>query len=123
MKEVNCIENKQELGKLCTDVRAYIQKKEYQKCEDEICHAMCQFPHAPEPHNLIGILLEKQGKHLQAMKHFRASWELDPTYAPARWNLMLYGTFFRGENVCAYEEKDCVEEAPAKENRKGIQEK
>jgi hypothetical protein len=63
-------------------------------------------PHAPEPHNLLGMLLENQGDHLLAMKHFRAAWALEPTYLPARYNLEVYGTFF-SKGAGAYDEEDC----------------
>ncbi|OYP11716.1 hypothetical protein CG709_08570 [Lachnotalea glycerini] len=63
-------------------------------------------PHAPEPHNLMGMILEWQGDHLLAMKHFRASWDLDPSYLPARHNLDVYGSFF-SRRMGAYDESDC----------------
>jgi len=110
MKKHELPESSNELNALCATVRELIGIQDYQKCESLINSAMCQFPHAPEPHNLIGVLLEKKGDHLTAMKHFRAAWALDPTYIPARQNLDSYGTFFsRGK--CAYDESDCsVEE-------------
>lgn len=70
---------------------------------------MRDYPHAPHPHNLMGILLEKQGNHLSAMKHFRAAWALDPTYLPCRINLDRYGSFFNQGN-CAFDEQDCPPE-------------
>jgi len=82
MKMQDMIENKNELTALCDTVRAYVRESDYQKCEFLILDAMKKFPHAPEPHNLIGLLLEMQGDHLAAMKHFRAAWALDPTSEP-----------------------------------------
>lgn len=101
--------DKKELTVLCNTVRAFAGKGEYQKCESLIFGAMRKYPHAPEPHNLIGILLEKQGDHLTAMKHFRAAWVLDPTYLPARQNLDCYGTFF-SSGKSTYDESDCPAE-------------
>ncbi|HSK68983.1 MAG TPA: hypothetical protein VLA21_06945 [Candidatus Limnocylindria bacterium] len=81
------------------------------ECRRLIYSAMQQHPHAPHPHNLIGILLEQEGNHPAAMKHFRAAWALDPTYMPARWNLDSFGTFFsRGRY--AYDESDCPGQGP-----------
>ena len=42
----------------------------------------------------------------KAIRHYRASYSLDPTYAPAIWNLERLGT---GDvcKKCAYTEKDC----------------
>ncbi len=90
-------------------VRELVSKREYQKCEPLISDAMGKYPHSPEPHNLIGVMLEKMGDHLTAMKHFRAAWALDPTYLPARQNLDSFGTFF-STGRCAYDESDCPEE-------------
>lgn len=107
-KEVS--ENTENLSTLCVTVRELISIQDYEKCESLIRSAMGKYPHAPQPHNLIGILLEKKGDHLTAMKHFRAAWALDPTYIPTRQNLDCYGTFF-SSGKCAYDESDCkVEE-------------
>ncbi len=43
-------------------------------------------PDAAEPHNLFGILMEKQGCHISAMKHFRAAWSFG-SFLPARKNI------------------------------------
>ena len=48
---------------------------------------MAENPHCAIPHNLMGILLEKEANHVLAMKHFRAAYALDPTYIPARYNM------------------------------------
>lgn len=94
-----------ELDHLCATVRTLVAERAYERCVALICDAMEQHPHAPHPHNLMGIVLEKRGDHPAAMKHFRAAWALDPTYGPARQNLETYGTFYsRGR--CAYDESD-----------------
>lgn len=103
-KEIS--EKAEELNRLCVTVKGLISLQDYEKCESLIRSTMGKYPHAPEPHNLIGILLEKKGDHLTAMKHFRAAWALDPTYIPARQNLDCYGTFF-SSGKCAYDESDC----------------
>ncbi len=109
MKQANTSENKQELAALCSTVRKLVDQSEYRQCESLIINAMCKYPHAPEPHNLIGVLLEKEGDHITAMKHFRAAWALDPTYIPARYNLEHFGTFF-SKGKCAFDEMDCSED-------------
>lgn len=96
-----------QLRELCAAVRKYTAARDYQKCTALICEAMGKYPHAPEPHNLFGIVLEKEGDHVNAMKHFRAAYALDPTCRPARQNLELYGTFYSGGG-CAYDESDCT---------------
>lgn len=94
-----------ELEILCTSVRKLVTEKNYDDCIPLICQAMQNNPHSPKPHNLMGIVLEKTGDHPSAMKHFRAAWALDPTYAPAGHNLSTYGTFF-ASGVCAFDESD-----------------
>lgn len=121
MKMQDMMENKNELTALCNTVRAYMHESEYQKCEFLIFDAMKKFPHAPEPHNLIGLLLEMQGDHLAAMKHFRAAWALDPTYVPARHNLDHFGTFF-SRGTWAIDESDCPPESK-KDNYKLVYDK
>jgi len=102
-------ESKEDLRALCASVRELVDIKDYQTCESLICGAMGAYPDAPEPHNLLGILLERTGNHPEAMKHFRAAWALDPAYRPAQRNLECYGTFF-SDGRCAYDESDCPAE-------------
>lgn len=101
--------NEEELSMLCNTIRMSVKEREYQKYEPLIYDTMKKYPHAPEPHNLIGVLLELQGDHMSAMKHFRAAWALDPTYLPARHNLSYFGTFF-SKGTWALEELDCATE-------------
>lgn len=97
---------KDELTILCEDVRCLIENKQYETCEKRITEAMKEHPHAPQPHNLMGILLEKSGDHIKAMKHFRAAWALDPTYVPARRNMERFCNLYP-EGECAFDESDC----------------
>ncbi|MDD3253589.1 MAG: hypothetical protein PHV18_13650 [Lachnospiraceae bacterium] len=101
--------DKAELNALCSKVRALVGVGNYQVCTSMIVSAMSKYPHAPQPHNLFGVLLEKQGDHVTAMKHFRAAWALDATYLPARQNLDCFGTFLSC-GKCAFDESDCPEE-------------
>ena len=72
--------------------RALIARQEYSECEREIVMSMVKMPHSAVPHNLMGILLEKEHKHILAMKHFRAA----------------YGEMFpSGVRICAYTDEDC----------------
>ena len=94
------------LDHLCSQVRQSVQLGNFEECLTAIRSAMAEYPDAPQPHNLLGIILEKQGNHPSAMRHFRAAWALDPTYAPAEENMKTYATFFsRGSS--AYDESDC----------------
>lgn len=90
-----------DLDLLCVLARKLTEKQEYDTCFHLICRAMEMFPDAPQPHNLMGILFEKEGDHSAAMKHFRAAYSLDPGYGPAQENLNTYGTFF-SSGKCDY---------------------
>ncbi len=109
MKETEDIK---ELRTLCGKAKALLGRGEFTECEKVVCEAMSRYPHMPEPNNLLGILLEKQGNHVLAMKHFRAAWALDPAYRPARQNLEYYGSFFPRETI-AFDESDCPPDSPA----------
>ena len=87
------IEYEKELSTLCDSVKQLANKCDYSECEKLIADAMSKFPHAPHPHNLMGILFEIKDDHISAMKHFRAAWSLDPTYTPARHNLDNLASF------------------------------
>lgn len=105
MRSANIIGRKTELDELCMTVKAFVFDGAYETCIEPICRAMELYPHSPEPHNLMGIIMEKKGDHVSAMRHFRAAWALDPSYLPAFYNLNTYGTFYaRGR--CAFDESD-----------------
>jgi Tfp pilus assembly protein PilF len=118
MEREESTKNMESLSMLCLMVRELIDSRDYEKCEALIRSAMGEYPHAPEPHNLIGIMLEKKGDHLAAMKHFRAASALDPAYRPARQNLDCYGTFF-SNGKCAYDESDCRTSEERSANKTG----
>lgn len=54
---------------------------------------MFENDHAPEPHNLLGILAETTGNLSLAGRHYRAAYDLDPTYKPAIRNLERITSF------------------------------
>lgn len=90
-------------------VRNQLECNQYIQCEKKITEAMARYPNAPEPHNLFGIYLERKGMHSLAMRHFRVSLDLLPTYRPASQNLRLFGELFCSKRMCAYCEADCIE--------------
>ena len=94
------------LPALCDYIRRLARTGEYARCENLIASAMGRHPHAPEPHNLMGVVLEIQNDHAAAMKHFRAAWSLDPGYVPARHNLTNCASLY-ARDVYAYDESDC----------------
>ena len=98
-----------ELLLLCQHIKELIKEEKLTECTLAVSEAMKKYPHAPHPHNLMGILSELEGDRLTAMKHFRAAWALDPTYMPSRINLDRYGSFY-GTGPCAFDEQDCLKE-------------
>ena len=107
MKNSNS-ENDIEKRALLLRIIELLKSNHLTESEELLNSAIGKFPHSPEPHNLYGILFEKKSDHNMAMKHFRAAWDLDSTYLPARHNLEHYGTFFSSGH-CAYDVTDCEE--------------
>lgn len=99
-----------EITALCNAAKEMILRKEFHNCEKLISQAMSFYPHSAAPHNLMGILLENEGDHLLAMKHFRAAWALDPTFLPVKYNLNQYADLCSGIRKDAYIEEDCPQE-------------
>lgn len=99
----------EEMLHLCERVREYLRDHKDKECMKEICYAMYLHPSAPEPHNLMGILLEQERDHVRAMKHFRAAQDLDPTYRPAMENMMDYARFDLKHPRCRFTFADCDE--------------
>ncbi len=108
MKNEEILHNDPELTVLCHSVRILIENKNFNQSLEIIQGAMGKYPHAPEPHNLMGILLENQGNHLLAMKHFRAAWALDPTYLPAKYNMNQYAEMSCRLHRDMYVVEDCI---------------
>jgi DNA-binding response OmpR family regulator len=61
--------------------------------------AVSKTPQRPEAFNFLGILMEMQDQKLEALKLYRASSALDPTYAPARKNLSRATAWESDENI------------------------
>lgn len=100
-------EDKKALSELCRLVKTLTRKGHYAECEKLVADAMGKYPHAPQPHNLMGVLFEMQQNHIAAMKHFRAAWALDPTYIPARHNLDAFASFYSSDKH-AFDENDLL---------------
>lgn len=107
-----------DICELCNVTRKMVAESRYEECRAYISQGMSAYPHSSIPHNLMGVVLEKEGCHTSAMRHFRAAHALDPAYLPARHNLEHYGTFF-SKGKCAYDESDCDERVnEAEQNKK-----
>lgn len=91
---------------LAEKCRQLISQRKYGQCQKEIEAAMAENPHDAVPHNLMGILMEKETDHILAMRHFRAAYALDPSYVPARYNMEQYGQMYPTGKP-AFTEEDC----------------
>lgn len=109
MQRVVLDKQSKKLSQFCDDARKLVMERDYNTCYDLTCAIMREYPDAPQPHNIMGILLEKTGQHPEAMKHFRVALVLDPTYRPAIENLDTYGTF-HSSGRCVFDESECVPE-------------
>ena len=102
--------NQKQLRTLTARVRALVQENKVYEAEAAAAKAMADAPHEAQPHNLMGIIMERENDHIRAMKHFRAAWALDPSFVPARINMERYGSFNFSMPRPAYDEADCEQE-------------
>lgn len=108
-KPINHYKGDQEMICLIKRIRALVTDRDYQQGKAVAAQALGDYPDAPEPHNLLGIIYEKTGDHIRAMKHFQAAEALDPTYVPARVNMERFARL-KPSALCAFDESDCQPE-------------
>ena len=92
---------------ICLEVKQLISLGNFQDAIKIICNFMAKYPNSAIPHNLLGIVYERRGNHILAMKHFRVAWCLEPTYLPARANLDNWSNF-QPIHKFYYEDEDCL---------------
>lgn len=103
------LSDEEELNNLCRVIKNYVNGWRWEECDRLIPKYMGLYPDSAVPHNLMGIVLEKRGRHTDAMKHFRAACALDASYAPASFNMALYSAFEKERSAePAYDEQDCA---------------
>ncbi|WP_285944979.1 hypothetical protein [Faecalibaculum rodentium] len=86
-------------------VRSLLKESRLDACRQVILDLMMQYPDAAQPHNLMGLLLEKEGSHIMALHHFRAAVALEPGHRPSLENLNRFSElYYSGEGVFAEEE-------------------
>ena len=95
----------EDLNEVIKEVRQLLNQKNYRECEKLLAATMANYPDDPIPHNLLGLVYEKQNDHIAAMKHFRAAWALDPTYRPSLMNLENFGKLF-SDKTFIFDEPD-----------------
>lgn len=114
------LDTEEDLRNLCRVIRNYVYEQRWEECDRLIPKYMELYPHSAVPHNLMGIVLEKRGRHAEAMKHFRAAGALDASYMPASFNMDIYSSFEKeGRTEPAFDWQDLEklkEGEPAKKN-------
>lgn len=90
------------------EIEKCIKNNDYSKGEKLTKQAIIQIPRSPVFHNLMGVILEKECRHVQAVKCFRTAYELDQAYEPARYNLERYGIFCPIKNYMYSAEEKCI---------------
>jgi DNA-binding NarL/FixJ family response regulator len=65
----------------------YIDRQDYKQAIVFLREALRADPNRPEALNRLGEIEEYLGKRLEALKKYRAAYDLDPTYKPAEENL------------------------------------
>lgn len=93
-------DNINDLSDYISQVKLLLTKNNISEAYNMITDKMKELPDRAESHNLMGILYELINEHSKAMKHFRASYSLNPTYLPARENLERYGTMVKNRKPC-----------------------
>lgn len=91
--------------KTINEIKKCINSKQYDHGQKLARAAIKEMPGSPVFHNLLGVLLEKEHHHVQAIHCFREAYELNPSYEPARYNLERYGVFCPLNN-CLYSEDE-----------------
>ena len=98
-----------DLKNLCRVIRNYVSEHKWEECDRLIPKYMELYPDSAVPHNLRGIVMEKQGRHAEAMKHFRAAQALDASYVPANFNMERFASFEKeGRVEPAFDVNDCI---------------
>lgn len=98
--------NQKELNELIQNVKAIVLTNEYESALELIRRAMQDYPHCAIPHNLMGIVMEKQGEKKLAMAHYRAAYSLESIYLPARCNMERMASM-NHKTTYAFDEDDC----------------
>lgn len=94
--------------KRISEIKRCIGAKEYSRGESLAREAISEMHRSAVFYNLLGVLLEKEHHHVQAIRYFKTAYELNPEYGPARYNLERYGMFCPLKN-CMYSDEEETE--------------
>jgi CheY-like chemotaxis protein len=67
--------------------KRHISDRRFIDARDTAKRAISVDPTQPEAYNLLGVIFEISNERLEALKFYRASLDIDPTYKPASANL------------------------------------
>lgn len=88
-----------------------LKENNFEVALDYIHKAMFRNDSSGEVHNLLGIYYEKKGDLNMAGKHYRAAWDLEPTFKAPMNNLQRITSYnyTRTEKYIEYGENFCRE--------------
>ena len=70
MENTEIQQERKEIETVCCTVKRLVGRFQYDECDNLIAHAMEKYPHAPEPHNLLGVVSGKTGRPFNSDEAF-----------------------------------------------------
>ena len=78
--------------KMIYEIEKCIKEGKYQEGEELVQQAIKEHQSSVF-YNLMGLIKEREGHHVQAIRYFKIAYKLNHSYEPARYNLERYGIF------------------------------
>ena len=79
--------------------KRYITDRSFADARKTVRKAIAADPGQPEAYNLLGALLEMDGKIFEAQKFYLAAMDIDPKFKPARANLKRTTSWKKSDNI------------------------
>jgi len=79
--------------------KRYITDRSFADARKTVRKAIAADPGQPEAYNLLGALLEMDGKLFEAQKFYLAAMDIDPKFKPARANLKRTTSWKKSDNI------------------------
>jgi len=84
---------------LIEQAKRYIRDRSFADARKTVRKAIAADPGQPEAYNLLGALLEMDGKIFEAQKFYLAAMDIDPKFKPARANLKRTTSWKKSDNI------------------------
>lgn len=79
--------------------KRYITDRSFADARKTVRKAIAADPGQPESYNLLGALLEMDGKMFEAQKFYLAAMDINPKFKPARANLKRTTSWKKSDNI------------------------